>query len=76
MKEKYKLWSIILVGGGLFLMWCAPFLGHWLKRTYNLRAPILTHDAIIFHTFMTVAILLTGLLFAVGGTVLFFRKVL
>ncbi len=72
----WKWWSGLSVFGGLLLMWCAPFLGHWLKRTYNLRAPILTHDAIIFHTFMTAAILLTGLLFAVGGIVLFFRKVL
>ena len=72
----WKWWSGLSVFGGLLLMWCAPFLGHWLKRTYNLRAPILTHDAIIFHAFMTVAILLTGLLFAVVGVVIFFRKVL
>lgn len=72
----WKWWSGLSVFGGLLLMWCAPFLGHWLKRIYNSRAPILTHDAIIFHTFITAGILLTGLLFAVGGAVLFFRKVL
>ena len=31
---------------------------------------------LVFYAFMTAAILLTGLLFAVVGVVLFFRKVL
>ena len=65
------------VFGGLLLMWCAPVFGMWFRSAYNLRTGgMWVDDAIVFYAFMTVAILLTGLLFAVVGVVLFFRKVL
>lgn len=73
----WKWWSGLSVFGGLLLMWCAPVFGMWFRSAYNLRTGgMWVDDAIVFYAFMTVAILLTGLLFAVVGVVLFFHKVL
>lgn len=76
-KTLWKWWSGLSVFGGLLLMWCAPVFGMWFRFVYNLRAGgMWVEDSIVFYAFMTGGILLTGLLFAVSGTVLFFRKVL
>ena len=73
----WKWWSGLSVFGGLLLMWCAPVFGMWFRSAYNLRTGgMWAEDSIVFYAFMTAGILLTGLLFAVSGTVLFFRKVL
>ncbi|MGN8967706.1 zinc ribbon domain-containing protein [Intestinimonas sp. HCP28S3_D6] len=73
----WKWWSGLSVFGGLLLMWCAPVFGMWFRFVYNLRAGgMWAEDSVVFYAFMTAGILLTGLLFAVGGMVLFFRKVL
>lgn len=73
----WKWWSGLSIFGGLLLMWCAPVFGMWFRSAYNLRAGgMWAEDSIVFYAFMTAGILLTGLLFAVSGTVLFFRKVL
>ena len=73
----WKWWSGLSIFGGLLLMWCAPVFGMWFRSAYNLRTGgMWAEDSIVFYAFMTAGILLTGLLFAVSGTVLFFRKVL
>lgn len=73
----WKWWSGLSVFGGLLLMWCAPVFGMWFRSMYNLRAGgMWAEDSVVFYAFMTAGILLTGLLFAVAGGLLFFRKVL
>ena len=74
----WKWWSGLSVFGGLLLMWCAPVFGKWLESVYLLRVDggMWVGYLLVFYAFMTAGIQLTGLLFAVGGTVLFFRKVL
>ena len=74
----WKWWSGLSVFGGLLLMWCAPVFGKWLESAYLSRVDggMWVGYLFVFYAFMTAAILLTGLLFAVGGAVLFFRKVL
>ena len=74
----WKWWSGLSVFGGLLLMWCAPVFGKWLESAYLLRVDggMWVGYLLVFSAFMTAAILLTGLLFAVVGVVLFFRKVL
>ena len=74
----WKWWSGLSVFGGLLLMWCAPVFGKWLESAYLLRVDggMWVGYLLVFYAFMTAAILLTGLLFAVVGVVLFFRKVL
>ncbi len=74
----WKWWSGLSVFGGLLLMWCAPVFGKWLESAYLLRVDggMWVGYLFVFYAFMTAGIQLTGLLFAVGGTVLFFRKVL
>lgn len=74
----WKWWSGLSVFGGLLLMWCAPVFGKWLESVYLLRVDggMWVGYLFVFYAFMTAGIQLTGLLFAVGGTVLFFRKVL
>ena len=74
----WKWWSGLSVFGGLLLMWCAPVFGKWLESAYLSRVDggMWVGYLFVFYAFMTAGIQLTGLLFAVGGTVLFFRKVL
>lgn len=74
----WKWWSGLSVFVGLLLMWCAPVFGKWLESAYLLRVDggMWVGYLVVFYAFMTAGIQLTGLLFAVGGTVLFFRKVL
>lgn len=74
----WKWWSGLSIFGGLLLMWCAPVFGKWLESAYLLRVDggMWVGYLLVFYAFMTAAILLTGLLFAVVGVVLFFHKVL
>lgn len=74
----WKWWSGLSVFVGLLLMWCAPVFGKWLESAYLLRVDggMWVGYLVVFYAFMTAGIQLTGLLFAVSGTVLFFRKVL
>lgn len=74
----WKWWSGLSVFVGLLLMWCAPVFGKCLESAYLLRVDggMWVGYLVVFYAFMTAGIQLTGLLFAVSGTVLFFRKVL
>ena len=74
----WKWWSGLSVFVGLLLMWCAPVFGKWFESAYLLRVDggMWVGYLVVFYAFMTAGIQLTGLLLAVSGTVLFFRKVL